>query len=73
MNNIAEGFGYSNDKQFNRFLSIARASGVEVTSLLYVALDVKYIDSHQFRELYDLANEVISLTTGLQKYLKASQ
>ena len=72
MSNIAEGFGYSNDKQFNRFLSIARASGMEVTSLLYVALDANYFDSNKFQELYALTNEVISLISGLQKYLKLS-
>ena len=72
MSNIAEGFGYSNDKQFNRFLSIARASGIELTSLLYVALDTNYIDSKKFQELYTLTNDVISMIAGLQNYLRSS-
>ena len=69
MTNIAEGQGYDSDKQFNRFLDIARASGKEVLSLLYVALDVKYIEHDKFDELYQLTTEVTSMIYGLKKYL----
>jgi len=48
MSNIAEGFDCESKKEFARFLEIARRSTVEVHSLLYVALDVSYIDELTF-------------------------
>ena len=44
MTNVAEGFGCDSKLEFARFLGIARRSAVEVQSLLYVALDVGYIN-----------------------------
>src|SRR2546426_1392135 len=48
MTNIAEGFDCESKPEFARFLGIARRSAVEVQSLLYVALDVRYIDQAVF-------------------------
>lgn len=45
MSNIAEGFGRSSDKEFARFLDIARGSTFETQSLLHVARDVSYLDA----------------------------
>lgn len=36
------------DKEFVRFLSVAKASCFEVYSQLYVALDQNYIDEKEF-------------------------
>ena len=47
MNNIAEGFERGSDKEFIRFLFIARGSVGEVRSLLYVALDQSYINKDE--------------------------
>jgi four helix bundle protein len=44
--NIAEGCGRDSDKEFNRFLSIARGSCYEVQCQIYIARDLNYI-SHQ--------------------------
>ncbi|MBX3059942.1 MAG: four helix bundle protein [Anaerolineae bacterium] len=55
MSNIAEGFDCESKKEFARFLEIARRSAVEVQSLLYVALDVNYIDEATFKTFYDQA------------------
>ena len=70
MSNIAEGFGHTSNKQFSRFLSIARASCAEVQSLLYIILDLKHLNKNTFTELYELCNEIIAMLTSLQHYLK---
>jgi four helix bundle protein len=70
MSNVAEGFGRKSDKDFARFLDMARGSVVEVQSLLYVALDVHYIDEREFQRLNGLADETASLVGGLTSYLR---
>jgi four helix bundle protein len=66
MTNIAEGFDCESDKEFARFLEIARRSAVEVQSLLYVALDVGHIDEKTFQTFYDQAMSVKRLIGGLR-------
>jgi len=73
MSNIAEGFARKTDKDFARFLDVARGSAVEVQSLLYVALDMKYITAADFRRLYDRAEETVSLISGFTSYLRRSR
>jgi four helix bundle protein len=70
MSNIAEGFARRSDKDFARFLDMARGSIVEVQSLLYVALDIGYITSSDFQRLYDMAHETASLIGGFTSYLR---
>jgi len=52
MSNVAEGFARNSDKDFAHFLDVARGSAMEVQSLLYVALDVGYIEKNEFERLY---------------------
>ncbi len=73
MSNIAEGFARKSRKDFSHFLSFARASAVEVQSLLYVALDTTGMDRSQFDMLYHKAEEVISMTTRLMAYLNKKE
>ena len=73
MSNIAEGFARKSRKDFSHFLSFARASAVEVQSLLYVALDTKGMDRSQFDMLYHKSEEVISMTTRLMAYLNKKE
>jgi four helix bundle protein len=70
MSNIAEGFGRKSDKDFAHFLDMAKGSVVEVQSLLYVALDVHYVDEPEFQRLNLLADETASLIGGLISYLR---
>lgn len=48
MSNIAEGFERGSDKDFARFLYIAKGSCGEIRSQLYVALDRRYITQEEF-------------------------
>lgn len=70
MANIAEGFGRHSDKDFANFLSIAHASVSEVQSHLYVALDLNYIPTEAFEELYRLLDEVGRMTFMLAAHLR---
>jgi len=69
MSNIAEGFSRRSDREFTQFLFIAKGSCAEVQSLLYVALDQHYLTETDFQELYDQADQVARLTSGLISYL----
>jgi four helix bundle protein len=66
MSNVAEGFERGGRSEFHQFLSVAKASCAEVRSLLYVALDVKYIDKSKFRKIMDKAKEVGRVVGGLR-------
>jgi four helix bundle protein len=70
MTNIAEGFGRNSHKDFAHFLDIARSSVIEVQSLLYVALDVNYIEKPEFDQLYTITEETISLIAKFTSYLR---
>jgi four helix bundle protein len=69
MTNIAEGFDCDSKKEFARFLGIARRSAVEVQSLLYVALDVGYINEDAFEVHYAQAAKTKGLIGGLKHSL----
>ena len=69
MSNVAEGFDCESKAEFGRFLGIARRSAVEVQSLLYVALDVEYLTSKEFTQLYEQARKTKALIGGFKKSL----
>ncbi len=70
MNNIAEGFERGSNKDFAKFLFIARGSVGEVRSMLYLAMDQKYITEEQFGEAYNLCVRESQLCWGLIKHLQ---
>jgi four helix bundle protein len=72
MSNIAEGFDSESDQQFIQFLGYAKRSASEAQSILYVALDMHYIDQNEFMSAYDLATTVRKLCSGFIKYLRNS-
>ena len=54
--NIAEGFGRRGNKEFVKFLWIAKGSAAEVQSQLYTAVDLSLIAKEQFDSLYNKTN-----------------
>lgn len=70
MNNIAEGFERGSNKDFAKFLFIARGSAGEVRSMLYLALDQKHLSAEQFKEAHDLCVRASQLCWGLIKHLQ---
>jgi four helix bundle protein len=66
MSNVAEGFERGGRSEFHQFLSVAKASCAEVRSLLYVALDIEFIDKTKFRKIMDKAEEVGRIVGGLR-------
>ena len=73
MANIAEGFSRRSNKEFKQFLFIAKGSIAEVQSHLYVALDLKYIDSQEFQKIYALLDKIARLTSRLITYLRSRE
>ena len=53
MNNITEGFERKSNKDFSKFLFIAKGSAGEVRTQLYIAKNLEYIDARTFDELID--------------------
>lgn len=69
MNNIAEGFGKYSDKEFVRYLDMASNSVSEVKSILYVLLDLNYLDAEKIADPQNKTDEIKSLTIALIRYL----
>lgn len=72
MTNIAEGFSRFHKKDFIRFLDISQSSTEEVKSLLYIALDQKYMTQKTFIEVETLINDTKHTTLGLIRYVKST-
>ena len=73
MSNIAEGFDSGSSKSFIQFLNYSYCSASEVESLLFVALDIHYMDVNQHNELMSQLNSIKRLIGGFIRYLKNSQ
>ncbi|MBK6266117.1 four helix bundle protein [Marivirga sp. S37H4] len=70
MNNIAEGFGRFNNKEFRRFLDISVGSLLEVKSMLYVAEDLEYFSSEKVEQLRNDADKIYFQLLAFITYLR---
>lgn len=66
MSNIAEGFERGSNRDFHRFMCVAKASCAEVRSQLYVAHDIGYIQPDEFNQLLLQAQVVARVIGGLR-------
>jgi four helix bundle protein len=73
MSNIAEGFDGGGRGEFHQFLSTAKASGAEVRSPLYVALDMGYLEQKEFAPLLTMAEELARIIGGLRLSVAAQR
>ncbi|PLX28614.1 four helix bundle protein [Candidatus Parcubacteria bacterium] len=69
MNNVAEGFERKSNKEFVRFLYIAKGSSGEVRSMLYLASKLNYINKKDFTLLKESSEEISKMISGLIKTL----
>uniref|UniRef100_UPI00404AC0E7 four helix bundle protein n=1 Tax=Flavobacterium sp. TaxID=239 RepID=UPI00404AC0E7 len=68
-NNIAEGSEYNNNKQFIRYLKIAKGSCAEVRSMLVLAKELELLSALEIEKSYDLSIEISQNISNFIKYL----
>ena len=70
--NIAEGFERDGNKEFVKFLYIAKGSVGEVQSQLYNAQDLGYVTAEEMSETYDFAHRISAGIHALIRSLSAA-
>ena len=69
MNNIAEGFERQTNREFKNFLYISKGSCGEVRSMISLAIELKYIDENNFKDVYEKCVEISKILSGFIKTL----
>ncbi len=73
MSNIAEGYERRSSNDFQRFLTIAKASCAEVRSQLYLAKDIGYVTAPDFESLQRNTDELGRIIGGLKRSIEDRQ
>ena len=68
-NNIAEGSEYNNNKQFIRYLKIAKGSCAEVRNMLVLAKELEFCCENEIIDSYQLSIEISQNISNFIKYL----
>lgn len=68
-NNIAEGSEYNNNKQFVRFLKIAKGSCAEVRNMLILVKELQFCTENETKESLQLSIEISQNISNFIKYL----
>jgi len=71
MNNIAEWFERKWNKEFIKFLYIAKWSAGEVRSMLSIALELQYVSLPEYTSLHDQIVEISKMIGWLIKSLQS--
>lgn len=69
MNNIAEGFERQTNNELRNFFYMAKGSCGEIRSMLYIALDRKYLTEEVRNELYNKSESISKMLSGFIKKL----
>lgn len=72
MNNIAEGFDSSSNKEFIRFLSFSSRSSSEIISMSYILRDIYHLNDYA-DELYEKTLSCRKQIKGFMKYLNTKK
>jgi len=67
--NIAEGSGRGSNKDFSRFLDIAKGSAAELDTQLIIANHLKFLNEIYFKELQNDTLEIQKMIFGLKNKL----
>lgn len=73
VSSIAEGFERNDDKQFLKYLTMARSLCGKARAQLYLALDQNYVDETQFTLISNKLVETSRAIAGFIKYLEQSE
>lgn len=72
LSNIAEGFERGGDKEFTRFLYIAKGSCGEVRAQLCIARDVGYLADQDYQPMIEQCQRISKMLSSLITYLQNS-
>ncbi len=68
--NIAEGYGRMSNKELTHFLFISLGSASELETQLIIAKKLDFIAEQDFKQLYELNEEIIKMLSALIKTKK---
>ena len=66
--NIAEGLEKDSDKEKNRFIEIAKGSAAELTTQIYIGIEIDYIDKQTGMIWVKELKEIMIMLGALKKY-----